>query len=218
MTANRLPVRRGLLRSPPTSCACEDCKRACETHPGWPTPQEAAQLIANGHAAELMLDVWEAGGEPGDWDYLSDAPIEILCPASAGHGGGYVPRSSFMQRLFGTYERGSCVFLTKGRRCELYNAPGRPLECRVGNPHGSTASDPVARNEHARIALDRHRAVAAAWDTAAGRALVARWRQLVELTEPAPWAIEDDEDGDPIDFAAVAEELDEITGGRLDLG
>lgn len=77
-------------------CACDRCEAMCRFAPGWPTVEEAAQLIGAGHGPRLMLDWWNAEDE---LPYT-----EVLCPAVVGHEGVDAPevQGGFLAMLMPT--------------------------------------------------------------------------------------------------------------------
>ncbi len=151
-------------------CSCILCVDACESRPGWPTPEEAKLLIDAGHANRLMLEWWDADEE---LPY-----IEILSPASSGRGGIKAPSTP----LF-SYGRLNwrCVFLKDGK-CELFGQPGRPIECRA---YYHTDSDKKTNR--------LHKEVAKAWNTEEARELVQTWKKLVDYAAAYESPYDDEE-------------------------
>ena len=142
----------------PCSCvACVNmCKRSC-----WPTPQEAAHLLDQGYAKRLMKDQWYRGGflDEGEGD------IDLLCGAIPGHEGRNSPRRDYFD--FGTDPRSKGCVLLQNNLCTIHHC--KPIEGRLAI-HNSPNRDQFQ---------DVHEAVAILWDTDEGRAIVARWEELV---------------------------------------
>jgi len=133
------------------SCACDDCKSMCN-RPGWPTPDEARQIIEAGYAEFLMLDFWVVTG---------GSDIEALCPAGDGYESQSAP-SGLRVTLVG------CVMQDDDGFCELHGTGYKPAECRMTSAHNASAQ----KN-------GLHKAVAEMWDTAEGRKVVRLWQDTL---------------------------------------
>jgi Fe-S-cluster containining protein len=152
-------------------CSCSSCVQACRDNPGWPTPEQAARFIDDGLAMRLMLD-WLEPSSGHDVD--NDERIYILAPASIGHEGEYAPEmEGGIFALFIGWTKGRCTFLTKESKCEVHDR--KPIQCRA-------ALACVHDHAEARKATSNY-AVARLWFTDEGRALVARWREIVGLED-----------------------------------
>ena len=138
-------------------CACAKCKSACETRPGWPTPEEAERIIDAGHAKKLMYDWWEADE--------SLPHIGVLSPAAIGCGGKKAPEVSFMDRIMGI--SWGCEFHKQGK-CELHGTNMKPFECRISMPCTDSRDD-----------VSLHKAAAIRWNSKKGRAVLLRWQTAV---------------------------------------
>lgn len=86
--------------------------------------------------------------------------LAVLSPAFRGNEG-YYALNQFAHR--------GCNFLTPDRRCELHGTGFQPLECRFCH-HDRAGEGPRC-----------HRDLEKDWNSAAGRALVARWRAAAGL-------------------------------------
>lgn len=156
-------------------CTCKECVESCE-RPCWGTPQEISHLLDLGLADKLMLDWWES--------YPSN--IYIVCPANPGHGGRGAPEDPWGFGIFSSMGKSSlrsgCIFQDKDTKCALQEI-GKPAEAR------KTRCDSDCSG--------LHEAVARTWDTDKGRAVVERWRTLVDYQGyPASNYSEDEEDYD----------------------
>ena len=109
------------------ACNCPECVSMCERRPCWGTPEEIAELIAQGYGGRMMRDYWA--------DYL-DGDIPVISPAIVGHENKSAP----------FWPTGRCAFLTKDNKCELHNTGAKPREGRLAmheegesNRHKETA-------------------------------------------------------------------------------
>jgi Fe-S-cluster containining protein len=140
----------------------------CWHNPGWPTVEEAAKLIEEGHGGRLMrLKV-------GDADKAGDT--YLLCPAKVGAEG------QFNDRWWGIWKLGDgnpCVFLCEGK-CTIHSM--KPKECAhtraTACESGHGVDIPNEKYYPARRAL-----VVNGWRTKVGRALVDRWTKEFEFKE-----------------------------------
>lgn len=135
------------------ACSCADCKSMCR-RPCWPLPREVKALIEAGHADRLMLDYWE-----GDFHDDEHDRVYIPCGANPGHERCTAPESISLLRT-------GCVFQSKNGLCELHTCGLKPIEGRLAHHDMDNSSD-------------IHEAVARAWDTEEGRAIVTRWARCV---------------------------------------
>lgn len=104
-------------------------------------------------AARLMDDP-DVGAKKLMLDWWSGSPdILVVAPALTGFEADIAPRDP----------RGRCTFLTNDDRCSIHTSGAKPVECR--------------RNQHAGGEQSIHAAVADAWDSDEGRAVVDRWRK-----------------------------------------
>lgn len=140
-------------------CACAKCKGACETRPGWPTPEEAERIISAGMAKRLMYDWWVGDDEMPH--------TGILCPATGRYGGGKAPEIGFMESLMGG-PSWPCTFLKRGK-CELHGTNMKPFECRVSMPCTDKLDD-----------ISAHQAAAQKWNTPKGKAVLIAWQLAVK--------------------------------------
>lgn len=121
-----------------SSCSCDLCRVACERMPGFFRPGETAAA-----AALFGLTV-----ERFERRYLATAKTHLGTHA-------VLPRivGLLTGTAYGPYDRGRCVFLDAGGRCQIYAA--RPYECAHGNPCDQTPENQAAyyaaRDETARL-------------------------------------------------------------------
>lgn len=87
----------------------------------------------------------------------------VLSPAFKGNEG-YFALNDFSGR--------GCNFLMADGRCELHGTGVQPLECRF------------CHHDRAGLGPRCHRDLEKDWDSAAGRALVARWAAMMHLVWP----------------------------------
>src|SRR3990167_6374995 len=105
-------------------CACDKCVAACKAYPGWPTPQEAMEIIDKEGWWRLMLDYWERDAN------LPDIPFTfILAPAVIGHGGKFAPAEPWTPIPIPFAYR--CTFLSKVGKCRIHDTDYKPIECRT---------------------------------------------------------------------------------------
>lgn len=139
------------------SCTCEKCVKACERIPGWMTPDEARKAIDAGFAGRLMLDWWiEQNGEE----------LFVLTPAVVGREGG---QSAW-------WPGGRCTFL-RDSRCEIHSSGFKPIHCRLALLCDDTVNE--------KAFVDPKGDVAKLWHTETGRALIEKWRALMDAANPA---------------------------------
>jgi hypothetical protein len=143
-------------RYPPSEpCACSLCLAYC-TRPGWWTVNEAGRALDAGLGARMMLEV------------APDRSFGVLSPAFSGCEGGFALQQ-FAARGCNFLKDGACELHDA---CELHGGGLMPLECRFCH-HDRPGLGPKC---HADIETD--------WNSATGRALVARWcsdRGLLKL-------------------------------------
>jgi len=184
---------------------CRDCdagKRFCSaSRPCWGTPEDMGRLLDAGYADRLMLD-WFA--KNGGVDYYIVAPASRglgppppefaalmgLVGVESDHGpfGGkiapgvkshqladYEAMGFLGLMLAGTKQvagmallKSGCVLLTDEGLCSLHDAGLKPTEGRKSCCKNGTNGE----------GLDLHRAVGETWNSEAGRAVVARWREI----------------------------------------
>ncbi len=157
-------------------CPCSGCRAAC-ARPCWPTPEEAAGLIASGFADRLMLDWWACGDSPN---------VEILCPANPGHEGKRAPglEGSVLGFMLGTPSA-----LESG--CVLQNAQGLCIIHHLRGSNGKRLKPTEGRfSTHSidALGLDRsylilHRCVASLWQTPEAKALIETWKKGVNFVD-----------------------------------
>lgn len=122
--------------------------------PCWPTPVEANRLLDEGYADRLMLDWWARDG----------FTVPVLCGALKGSEAKIAPR-------YPASEAG-CTFWVNGL-CQLHDKGLKPLLGRY--------SDHTRTHEQVE---EVSAAIAAAWNTDEGIAVVERWREIVGNHEP----------------------------------
>lgn len=144
----------------PASCVCDLCVQACETVPGWMLPDEAARAMDAGLTGRLMLN----------WENIlpNDRRLYFLMPAVIGHEGAADE---------GDPVDGRCTFFVRSRRakgrCSIHDSGFKPVGCRTALLCGvGYGEDPYK--------------VLAAWNTDEGRAVVARWKQLLGHDQHQP--------------------------------
>jgi hypothetical protein len=120
-------------------CSCKACQGACETRPGWFTPDQIAPLAeALGVTVQVLFDEHLSV----DW-WSGDPDIFVLAPRmSNDSGGGMYPADP----------RGRCHWLVDGK-CSIHDL-GKPYECQKA--HHSLPPDAHTKN---------HEAAANAWRT-----------------------------------------------------
>lgn len=144
------------------ACKCRECTSACERCPGWFSPEEAIKAMDAGLAGNMMLDWMSKDHKCKNFTY-------ILSPAVVASGGQLAPEGDdFLQMLLGNWQKGECGFLVKGL-CSIHDRGFKPLQCRAATHDDNDYID--------------NWAMAVLWDTAAGKAAVARWRKETGCTE-----------------------------------
>lgn len=132
--------------------------RACESNPGWMSPEDAEKAMEAGLAGRMMRDWYVSGGN-----------IDVLAPASIGCEGRDAPDmdlGSMLKFLIqGSWGKGRCTFLKDGL-CELHDSGYKPMQCRESYCCKSEGPSNLEMSEM--------------WDTPYGRQMVARWKDLVE--------------------------------------
>jgi len=192
-----------LADHPDVECRdCEKGKRFCsESRPCWGTPEDVSRLLDAGYADRLMLD-WYAKDGGVDYYVVSPAaqgfgppPPEIaalmgLSGVEIDHGpfGGKIApgvRSHQIEEYVSMGPKGlmlagirqalgmellnsGCVLLTDEGLCSLHDAGLKPTEGRKS----------CCKNGVNGEGFSLHLAVGKTWNTEAGRAVVARWREL----------------------------------------
>lgn len=153
-----------------SSCECQKCRDACTQNPGWFKPEEAHAAIMAGLADRMMRDWLEPDTRVGN-----DDRIYLLSPAAEGCEGTDAPEMDMDLVMFlispVPFRKGRCVFFTRDQKCELHYTGFKPCECWLENP--------CDRDWITQHGLRLHFAVAKAWDTELGRAVVAEWEKAV---------------------------------------
>lgn len=151
-----------VLKTPAVECACPTCARNCSIRPGWPTPEEAEQLIAQGYGDQLMLDWWEPDRE-------HSARVFLLMPALRGYENRETPFPN------AAAPRRDCVFLSE-QLCLLHEKPGlKPIECRLAKQ-----CDPERTEDLGGL----HEAVKELWNNPVAQAIATTWAEMRGLRTP----------------------------------
>lgn len=119
-----------------------------------PRPEDVRRLIDAGHGGRLMLCVW-----------THEPLVEFLTPALKGSEGTDSPHHPVSV--------GGCTFWNKERLCDLHRAGLKPTEGRLTHHH------PKYQHGKKLTAL-----IMEEWDTEAGRALIADWKERFYTPPP----------------------------------
>ena len=151
------------------ACSCTQCVECCEHYPGWMTIAEAEAALAAGMAGRLMLDWFEP-----DSKLKNEERIYVLCPAGRGYEGRAAPSTDdlfsggFLSAILGDSTPMPCTFLENGL-CSIHESGFKPLMCRATMGCGE---DDQTITKHAMVPE---------WDSARGKAVIAKWREIVNL-------------------------------------
>lgn len=140
----------------PCECSCKKCKSMCHS-PCCGSVEDFEKLIDAGYAERLMFDDLPSVTDGGN----------MLKPALKSHEGKQAP--------WETGSEAGCTFWKYGK-CELHKLGLKPVQGRLA--HHSTSGFDALRNIYQYAAISK-----ADWDSERGKALIERWKKLVNYEE-----------------------------------